>query len=124
MKRFEIPSNQRLHLNRGYFHKAYNELDMQVGECYAAFSNNSLQEMWLIQKRVYNKLLEEPYFDAKAIKLIDGGFRIDDVNISLFWFSQFSAVLQVDRKRFDALEKAISFVKVQADTYQKEFLQL
>lgn len=97
---------------------------MQVGECYAAFSNNSLLEMWLIQKRVCSRLTKELYFDAKVIKLLDGGFRIDNVDISLFWFSQFSAVLQVDRKRFDALEKAISFVKVQADTYQKEFLQL
>jgi len=109
-----------------YYEKMLKKLDMQAGECYAAFDrDHNLSSMWLFigQKKGIGG---EIVYGVKKVIIRNRGFARTDfyMNPNSFRNDAYTHVVQVDRKRFDTLDKAIGLLNTQISAYQGEFKNL
>lgn len=120
LKRFEPIS---------YYEDILKTLDMQVGECYAAFlRDNNLNAIWLIvgkeeREGFCGKL---NVWKVKRVVIINRGFYREDnyITADKIRMGQYINIMQVDRKRFDKLDKSVALINAQLNAYQCEFKDL
>lgn len=109
-----------------YYAKQLEELDMQIGECFVAFDRDHLiRAMWVVNEK--EKGIDgEIVLGVRAIKVkIRGFYRIDrHITPDGLACEEYTHIVQVDRKRFDTLDKAIALINSQINAYQGEFEKL
>lgn len=109
-----------------YYEKMLKKLDMQAGECYAAFNrDHNLCAMWLFVEKKQG-IGGEVVYGVKKVNVLNRGFARTDIymNPNSFRHEAYTHVVQVDRKRFDTLDKAIGLLNAQINAYQVEFKNL
>lgn len=112
MKRISILTYQ----NSGYYKEKLKELDMQPGECYMAFNrNHNLSAIWLVIKK------EKDIYQVKLVKVQNRGFQRVDwyVTPNNIAVERYIDILQVDRRKFDTLDKQIGMINSQINAYEK-----
>lgn len=76
--------------------------------------NGQILRMYLV-KEAYPDTI--PWFNCKTIQIIPGGFRIGVIHSS--FLRKDVVYSKMERKRFDALYKAIQLINIQLETYIK-----
>ena len=109
-----------------YYEKQLEKLDMQVGECYAAFGrDHNLSAMWVVCEWE-DCIGSGKVCGVRCVKVLNRGFSRTDKYITkdALRLEAYTHIVQVDRKRFDTLDKAIGLLNAQINAYQGEFKNL
>lgn len=109
-----------------YYAKRLEKLDMQIGECFVAFDrDHNICAMWVVIEKKKG-IGGEFVYGVRSIKVMNRGFsRIDKyITPDGVLLEAYTHIVQVDRKRFDTLDKAIALINSQINAYQGEFKNL
>ena len=100
-----------------YFREKLRELDPKPGECFALFrAKDNLRAIILIEKPVPG--WTDVSFQYKAISINRQGFQRLTGYLDHYDMEYYSDIIQIDRHRFDVLDKQIAMMNVQINSYK------